>query len=163
MIGEYVHRFREKRDSSIYKDGFTLVELMVVTAILAILASVAVPAYVNYINRARQGEAVMALMTARMEQEVFWEENRRYSGTIGLLSSFSGTSVFSTHPNDPGKEYRIQVISADVNGFELMAERTVGNTFDRVRLLVTANTFDARPEVLNEGALSFSIFKWIFD
>ena len=40
------------------KGGFTLVELMVVSAIVAILAVVAVPAYMNYVNRVAQGLGV---------------------------------------------------------------------------------------------------------
>ena len=141
-------------------------ELMVVTAILAILSAMAIPSYMNYINRARQSEAIMALMNARMDQEIFWEENSRYAGTIGMLASFgndpnpaTASTFYDTGPN----QYRIRVNSADADGFEITAIRPFTGTFDRVRLEVTANTLDARPQVVHEGAFHFSIFKWIFE
>ena len=45
--------------------GFTLVELMIVVAIIAILSAVAMPAYQDYSIRAKISEVILALNTCR--------------------------------------------------------------------------------------------------
>jgi type IV pilus assembly protein PilE len=60
--------------------GFTLIELMLITAIVAILAAIALPNYQNYVKRARITEATSALSDYRVKLEQFYQDNRTYVG-----------------------------------------------------------------------------------
>lgn len=59
--------------------GFTLIELMVVVAIIGILASIALPAYSRYVARAKVAEAISQLSDIRNRMERNYQDKRRYS------------------------------------------------------------------------------------
>lgn len=61
------------------QQGFTLIELMVVVAIIAILASIAVPSYTRYVARAKVAEAISQLSDIRNRMERNYQDKRRYS------------------------------------------------------------------------------------
>lgn len=62
--------------------GFTLLELMVVVAIVAFLATLAVPRYFKYQARARQLEATIMLSSLHLAQEAFRAEHGTYSSVL---------------------------------------------------------------------------------
>ncbi len=165
-----------RREGRRAQKGFSLVELMVVTAIVAILASVAIPAYVNHVNRARQSQAVVDLMNAKMEQEYYWEEGGRYryAATIGCLPSFVASGNESCLTNCAGclqtvysttGGYTYTIVAAQPaaapQNYVIMGTRIVrpGASPD---ILIMRPDLKA-PSNLSPGALKFSLFQYIFD
>jgi len=61
------------------QSGFTLIELMIVVAIIAILSAIAIPSYSNYIVRARISEGVSALASMRVKMEQYFQDNRTFA------------------------------------------------------------------------------------
>jgi type IV pilus assembly protein PilA len=67
------------------KKGFTLIELMIVVAIIGILAAIAIPNFMNYQCKARQSEAKTALGTLRSLQEAYFAEHDTYTANLTNL------------------------------------------------------------------------------
>ena len=68
------------KNQQIKQHGFTLIELMIVIAIIGILAAVALPAYQNYTTKAKFSEVVAAGVSARQAMDICYQ-------TTGALSS----------------------------------------------------------------------------
>ena len=81
-----------KSNNNIYKNGFSLIELVIVIAVLAILSAVAIPAFTGIIRRARQAAAIAYVDATIKSGFIFnseegrwpnsWEESAQNSDTI---------------------------------------------------------------------------------
>jgi len=139
------------------QSGYTLVELLIVVAILGILATVAIPAYHNYVNRSKQSDAIIGLKAAQMAQEQFFSENNRYAGTIGILPGFSNAGAASTFYVKG--DYRLTVVSASTSpAFSLAAQW--GSTD---RWTISNTNINPVADTSMPGLPGYSVFRWIFE
>jgi type IV pilus assembly protein PilE len=89
------------------KRGITLIELLIVVAIVAILAAIAIPMYNGYMERARRVDAKTALEQLRASQEMMRAEKGRYSTDLTLLqlkTTWGG-------PASPAGDYNITMVA----------------------------------------------------
>jgi type IV pilus assembly protein PilE len=75
--------------------GFTLIEIMIVVAIIGILSAIALPSYRNYVLRGKIVDATNALSAMRAKMEQFYQDNRTYTDT-GSTSACSLASNYDT-------------------------------------------------------------------
>jgi type IV pilus assembly protein PilE len=72
--------------------GFTLIEVMVVVAIIAILAAIALPNYTDYVTRGRIVEATAGLGDARNKMEQYFQDNRSYPTACQIAPTAPGAT-----------------------------------------------------------------------
>ena len=65
--------------------GFSLIEIMIVIAIISILIAIAAPNYSNYVNQARRNEGITSLLEMMQQQERYFTEQLTYVTDLTLL------------------------------------------------------------------------------
>ena len=105
------------------RQGFSLIELMIVVLVIAIIASIAVPSYRAYVLRAQRTDATSALLRVRSTQEKFFLQNQRYMtpaelAALALNASEHGYYTIASAVPDPDRPAML--------GFKLTATPVAG-------------------------------------
>lgn len=77
--------------------GFSLIELLIVVAIVGILAAVGIPSYTDYVLRGKITEAATNLSDLRTKLEQYFQDNRNYGSTASACGVAMPTGKYFTY------------------------------------------------------------------
>jgi type IV pilus assembly protein PilE len=96
--------------------GFTLIELMVVVAIIGILMGIAIPQYGQYVRRAQRSDATAVLLLIASEQEKYYLNNNTYTTDLAALNITGSENGY----------YDVVINAADVSVWDADATARAG-------------------------------------
>lgn len=111
------------------QSGFTLIELMIVIAIVGILAAIAIPNYTEYVRKSRRSDAKSSILEVTQRLERFYTEKARYT------TSFTDIGYPAAVLDSSQGYYRLS-ISAGASG--IASSYTVTATAQGAQLADTA-------------------------
>jgi len=115
-------------------DGFTLIELMIVIAIVGILASIGYPAYQGQVLKTHRADCEAVLMEAANALERYYTEQGAYTGAT------AGTHYPDRCPVDPGTQYYAVAALVNATTFTLTATAQAVQAKDKCKNLTLTNT-----------------------
>ncbi len=128
--------------------GFTLIELMIVVAIIGILAAVALPAYQDYTVRAKVSEVILAASSAKTSLSEYAQVNGQMPSDTSSVDTQSSTYVSSVTYGRTSASVGVVTVTASakeskISGKTVTLTGTLGST-GQVAWVCAPGTMDVK-------------------
>ena len=133
------------------QQGFTLIELMIVVAIIGILAAVALPAYQDYTIRAKMSEVVLAASQCRTTITEVYQS--------GDASAVPGANNWGCEVSGTAPTKYVAKVETDANGKVTVTTQGFGDT-DIDGKTVELTPLDNTGAVLTVGSMPTQVYNW---
>ena len=120
------------------QQGFTLIELMIVVAVIGVLAAIAIPQYQNYVAKSELGAGLATITSVRTNVEDYMVTNGSFpdgstsgqtEAELGVIDPNNGTITFDSTNGNILLTFDSTGNSPDINSAKIALNRATGGTW----------------------------------